>query len=85
MMNETVVVVIILLACLTPTVNMLVHRHWEYVVIGAGPAGLQMGYFLQRAHRDYIIFERANVSGKHLSNDLCCIVTLISNSVVSMS
>lgn len=36
----------------------------DYCVIGAGPAGLQMGYFLQTSGRDYIIFERANQSGK---------------------
>ena len=30
----------------------------EYCVIGAGPAGLQMGYFLQDKKRDYIIFEK---------------------------
>ncbi|XP_070580581.1 FAD-dependent oxidoreductase domain-containing protein 2-like [Ptychodera flava] len=35
----------------------------EYCVIGAGPAGLQMGYFLQRAGRDYVIFERDNTAG----------------------
>ena len=35
----------------------------DYCVIGAGPAGLQMGYFLNRASRDYIIYERNNISG----------------------
>jgi cation diffusion facilitator CzcD-associated flavoprotein CzcO len=29
----------------------------EYLVIGAGPAGLQMGRFLHRAGRDYVILE----------------------------
>lgn len=29
----------------------------EYLVIGAGPAGLQMGSFLHRAGRDYVILE----------------------------
>jgi len=37
--------------------------HWEYIVVGAGPAGLQLGYFLKRAGRDYVILERANISG----------------------
>ncbi|XP_063459505.1 FAD-dependent oxidoreductase domain-containing protein 2 isoform X3 [Pan paniscus] len=31
----------------------------DYCVLGAGPAGLQMAYFLQRAGRDYAVFERA--------------------------
>jgi cation diffusion facilitator CzcD-associated flavoprotein CzcO len=31
----------------------------EYLVIGAGPAGLQMGRFLHRAGRDYLIVEAA--------------------------
>uniref|UniRef100_A0A8B9H1D3 FAD-dependent oxidoreductase domain containing 2 n=1 Tax=Astyanax mexicanus TaxID=7994 RepID=A0A8B9H1D3_ASTMX len=33
-------------------------HHHDYCVLGAGPAGLQMGYFLSRSHRDYIILER---------------------------
>uniref|UniRef100_A0A8C3WDV8 FAD-dependent oxidoreductase domain-containing protein 2 n=1 Tax=Catagonus wagneri TaxID=51154 RepID=A0A8C3WDV8_9CETA len=41
-----------------------VHRasapaHRDYCVLGAGPAGLQMAYFLQQAGRDYTVFERA--------------------------
>ncbi|KAG8511119.1 FAD-dependent oxidoreductase domain-containing protein 2 [Galemys pyrenaicus] len=31
----------------------------DYCVLGAGPAGLQMAYFLQRAGRDYVVFDRA--------------------------
>ncbi|WAQ97570.1 FXRD2-like protein [Mya arenaria] len=40
----------------------------DYCVIGAGPSGLQMGYFLASAGRDYIIFERSNVSGNFYVN-----------------
>ena len=29
----------------------------DYLVIGAGPAGLQLGYFLERAGRDYLVVE----------------------------
>lgn len=36
---------------------------WEYIIVGAGPAGLQMGYFLEESGRDYIIVERNNESG----------------------
>jgi thioredoxin reductase len=35
----------------------------EYLIVGAGPGGLQLGYFMERAGRDYLILERANVSG----------------------
>ena len=42
-------------------------RYHDYCVIGAGPGGLQMGYFLKRAHRDYMIFERTNTPGEFTS------------------
>lgn len=35
----------------------------RYLVIGAGPAGLQLGYFLQRAGADYVILERETQPG----------------------
>uniref|UniRef100_A0A3B4YPZ7 FAD-dependent oxidoreductase domain containing 2 n=1 Tax=Seriola lalandi dorsalis TaxID=1841481 RepID=A0A3B4YPZ7_SERLL len=38
-------------------------RHFEYCVLGAGPAGLQMGHFLSKAKRDYIILERNSGPG----------------------
>uniref|UniRef100_A0A8C9TQG6 FAD-dependent oxidoreductase domain containing 2 n=1 Tax=Scleropages formosus TaxID=113540 RepID=A0A8C9TQG6_SCLFO len=38
------------------------HRH-DYCVLGAGPAGLQMGYFLSQTQRDYIILERNSGPG----------------------
>lgn len=41
----------------------LAPRHRDYCVLGAGPAGLQMAYFLQRAGRDYTVFERAAEPG----------------------
>uniref|UniRef100_A0A8C9U9I7 FAD-dependent oxidoreductase domain containing 2 n=1 Tax=Scleropages formosus TaxID=113540 RepID=A0A8C9U9I7_SCLFO len=40
----------------------LTHRH-DYCVLGAGPAGLQMGYFLSQTQRDYIILERNSGPG----------------------
>lgn len=36
---------------------------FEYCVLGAGPAGLQMGHFLSKANRDYIILERNSGPG----------------------
>jgi thioredoxin reductase len=35
----------------------------DYLVIGAGPAGLQLGYLLQRAGRDYAILEAGPAPG----------------------
>ena len=36
----------------------------DYLVIGAGPAGLQLGYFLDRAGRDYLILEAGSAPGR---------------------
>jgi len=35
----------------------------DYLVIGAGPAGLQLGYFLERAGRDYLVLEAGAAPG----------------------
>jgi cation diffusion facilitator CzcD-associated flavoprotein CzcO len=32
-------------------------NHHEYLVIGAGPAGVQAGYYMQRHGRDYLVLE----------------------------
>lgn len=37
--------------------------HYDYCVLGGGPAGLQMGYFLSKAQRNYIILERNSGPG----------------------
>ena len=42
----------------------LCKAYHDYCVIGAGPAGLQMGYFFQKANRSYVIFEKSNISGE---------------------
>lgn len=38
-------------------------RDHDYLILGAGPAGLQLGYFLDRAGRDYRILEAADEVG----------------------
>ncbi len=35
----------------------------DYLIIGAGPAGLQLGYFLEKQQRDYLILERSDAPG----------------------
>lgn len=32
----------------------------EYLIVGAGPSGLQMGYFMEQAGNDYLILERTD-------------------------
>jgi cation diffusion facilitator CzcD-associated flavoprotein CzcO len=39
----------------------------DYCIIGAGPAGLQMAYFLQQAGREYVVFERSDHPGKSVA------------------
>ena len=35
----------------------------DYVIVGAGPAGLQLGYYLEQAGRDYVILEAEEGAG----------------------
>ena len=55
-------VVLLLIAVAGFAATVPPRTHHKYCVIGAGPAGLQIGYFLERAKRDYVVFERANQS-----------------------
>jgi len=43
---------------------MSVVKHWQYIIVGAGPSGVQLGYYLHRAQRDYVVLEKANISGQ---------------------
>ena len=51
-------------------------RIYDYVIIGAGPSGLQMARFLQGAGRDYVVFERSHQSGKD-ALPTCFLIALI--------
>lgn len=35
----------------------------DYIIIGAGPAGLQLGYYFEKSQRDYIILEKGDRPG----------------------
>ncbi|HEX6870932.1 MAG TPA: NAD(P)-binding domain-containing protein, partial [Micromonosporaceae bacterium] len=39
-------------------------RLHRYVIVGAGPAGLQLSYYLQQAGSDYVTLERAEAPGE---------------------
>lgn len=48
------------------------NKYYDYLVLGAGPAGVQTGYFMDKNNRDYLILERNlnpgsffNVFSKH--------------------
>ncbi|XP_078658664.1 FAD-dependent oxidoreductase domain-containing protein 2-like isoform X2 [Branchiostoma floridae x Branchiostoma belcheri] len=38
-------------------------KYHDYIIVGAGPSGLQLGYFLQRSGRDYVILEKGDSAG----------------------
>jgi thioredoxin reductase len=41
----------------------MMEKHVENLILGAGPAGLQMGYFLKSKNRDYLILDRGKTPG----------------------
>ena len=43
------------------------HTYFDYIIVGAGPAGLQTGYFLDKRTRNYCILERAENAGSFFS------------------
>lgn len=40
----------------------------DYLVIGGGPAGLQLAYFLEQAGRDYLLLEAGRTPGTFFRN-----------------
>jgi ribulose 1,5-bisphosphate synthetase/thiazole synthase len=60
---QVLVPIVLVAVCQMVTVPSSKLRY-DYCVIGAGPAGLQMGYFLKRAGRDYVILERSHQAGE---------------------
>lgn len=35
----------------------------KYLIVGGGPAGLQMGYFMEKNKKDYVILEKSSTAG----------------------
>ena len=42
-------------------------HEYDYVIVGAGPAGLQMAYFLQKSSRRYVVYEEADKAASFFS------------------
>jgi thioredoxin reductase len=47
---------------------MKVEQVFDYVIVGAGPAGIQLGYFLEKAGRDYVIVESSDMAGSFFAS-----------------
>ncbi len=45
-------------------------NHHDYIILGAGPAGLQMGYFMEQAGHDYLILEGKDGAGSFFLNSI---------------
>ena len=39
------------------------HRYLDYIIVGAGPAGLQLAYYLQKNNRSYVVLEKSDAPG----------------------
>lgn len=42
-----------------PDASAATEEHHRYCIVGAGPAGVQLGHLLKTAGRDYVLLERA--------------------------
>lgn len=72
MMSVTVMSLILLVGCALLVRDMSAEAlSKDYCVVGAGPAGLQLGSFMSTMGRDYVIFERGPVAGKYLTTISC--------------
>jgi thioredoxin reductase len=38
--------------------------YYDYIILGAGPAGLQLAYFMEKAHRNYVVLEAGDTPGQ---------------------
>src|SRR5689334_10619481 len=47
--------------------TVMANQHRDTIVIGAGPAGLQLAYFLEKAGRDYLVVDGADRAGAYFA------------------
>ncbi|OAF70427.1 hypothetical protein A3Q56_01838 [Intoshia linei] len=45
-----------------PSTSISPEKEYEYIILGGGPAGLQMGYEMKRENQNFIILEKNNIS-----------------------
>jgi len=38
-------------------------QHHEYIILGGGAAGVQLGYYFEKSERDYLVLERGDHVG----------------------
>ncbi|CAL8270912.1 unnamed protein product [Lota lota] len=64
-MDRPLAVLILLLPAVIGLAGDVIDKpdQYDYCVLGAGPAGLQSGHFLAKAHRNYVILERNSGPG----------------------
>ena len=42
-------------------------NEYDYIIIGSGPAGIQLGYYFEDTNKNYIILEKSNKAGSFFS------------------
>ena len=50
----------------SPDQNTVSNHSFDYVIVGAGPSGLQMAYFLMSKNRSYVILEKEKRAGIYI-------------------
>ena len=38
-------------------------QYYDHIIVGAGPAGIQLAYYFEKRHMSYIILEQSEVAG----------------------
>ena len=49
--------------------NTIKHAHYEFIIVGAGLAGLQAGEVLAQNNKDFLILEASNSTGGRVRTD----------------
>ncbi|WP_235109563.1 NAD(P)-binding domain-containing protein [Acaryochloris sp. 'Moss Beach'] len=45
------------------SISSLYRNDFDYLILGAGPAGIQLGYYLEKSNHDYVILESGKSPG----------------------